>query len=141
MDISYHHVKGNALFKVNVEGQFDREASLKLCDTVAGELQSGSYRGVLIDLRDFECTVSGVDVYDVSSRLAQHFAWRRQRTALLLDQHHDRADRTRELSDLMELCAQNRGVPLRAFNDAEAAAAWLRGEDAAESDNLSAAPE
>jgi hypothetical protein len=123
MDISYRLIRGAELIKVTVTGEFDRQATEEACATLATKVRKTEPNGVLLDLRDFGCDLSVAEVYGVCSDLTefQPLYWRR--IAVLVD--GDAADRKFDLADFMSLCGRNRGLPIRAFTDKDAAVAWL----------------
>lgn len=124
MDASYHRVQGTHLLKANIYGRFDRRATMGLCVAVADEIRRIECRGVLLDLRDFDCDISPTGVFDVCSRLAELLPFYQRRMAVLVDNAgHPRAF---ERADFLALCAKNRGLPIEAFTSEDEAVSWLR---------------
>ncbi len=126
MEVSYRLIRSEEIIKVNVTGEFDREATKETCAKLAESVRDMNAAGVLLDLRDFKCDMTVTDVYEVCRELAEFLPFRRRRMAVLVDE--DCRNQKFDLADFLALCGQNRGLPIRAFTDKESAAQWLESE-------------
>ena len=106
-------------------GSFDLIASKSALKAVAREPGFTVQNEVLLDLRDIKCQMSTFDIFE----LAQHMAYpnpaldTNRKIAVLV---------TGQLSfnhaHFLELCANNRSVNVRAFDEYEAADEWLHAD-------------
>lgn len=106
-------------------GSFDLIASRSALKSVAREPSLNAQNEVLLDLRNIKCQMSTFDIFE----LAQHMAYpnpaldTNRKIAVLV---------TGQLSfnhaHFLELCANNRSVNVRAFDEYEAADEWLHAD-------------
>lgn len=113
------------LIVMNATGAFDLTASKLALKAVATEPSFDSQTEVLMDLRDINCQLSTVDIFG----LAVHMAFpnpaldTNKRIAVLVSGHL-----SFNHAHFFELCATNRNVNVRAFDDYDAADEWLHAD-------------
>lgn len=118
-------IHSRELIVVNAEGTLDRTASLRALRHLVSSTEHTERYEVLMDLRDAECDVSTLDVYELAAGMAwpQPMLPTRRKVAVLVSEGE-----AFDHASFLELCAGNRGMRIRAFTDADAAAAWLEAD-------------
>jgi len=103
-------------------GTIDLAASKSALKSLAADPRFHRNYEVLLDLRDSECELSVMDVYEI----ATYLAWpdpalpTRKKIAVLVSGH-----RAFDHAKFLEVCSTNRGVHVGAFEDYEKASEWL----------------
>lgn len=117
------------LMVVTANGTIDLENSKAAMKRLAADPDFDWSSEVLLDCRGIECELSTFDVFVLAISMAfPHPALPTyQRVALLVDKQspgHFAFDHAR----FLQLCAENRGVNIRAFENYQSADAWLMAE-------------
>ena len=112
-----------SLIVLTAEGQLDMAASKAALTTVAESSSHDVHAEVLLDLRESICTLSINDIYELASymassktRLPTH-----EKIAVLVDGKLEF-----DHAKFLALCAGNRGISIRAFDDFDIASEWLK---------------
>ncbi len=115
-------IQSRELIVVNAEGVLDLGASRRALRDLAASPERTEFYEVLMDLRDADCKLSTLDVYELAAAMAwpEPMLPTRRKVAVLVSEGEPF-----DLASFLELCAGNRGMRIRAFTDADAAAAWL----------------
>ena len=114
------------LLAMDAQGMLDlsaSKASLKLLAAAPGFDDSSE---VLLDLRDVECELSTTAIFALAEFMAlasTGLAAGRRITVLVGAHQHGHLAFNR--AQFLEFCADNRGLNMRAFEDANTADAWL----------------
>ncbi len=110
------------LIVMTSSGMIDLAASKSALKSLAADPEFDRHYEVLLDLRDSECELSAMDIYEIATCLA----WpdpalpTRKRIAVLVSGH-----RAFDHAKFLEVCSANRGVQVGAFEDYERASEWL----------------
>jgi hypothetical protein len=116
---------GRELVVISATGTFDFDGFKQAVARVAADPHYENCFETLFDLRDVECELSTVDIYEMAALLA----WpnpalpTRRKIAVLVS-----GERNFDRAKFLELCAANRGVELAAFLDIAEADDWLDAE-------------
>ena len=112
-----------SLIVLTAEGKLDMAASKAALTTVAESSSHDVHAEVLFDLRESICTLSINDIYELASymassetRLPTH-----EKIAVLVDGKLEF-----DHAKFLALCAGNRGISIRAFDDFDIASEWLK---------------
>jgi hypothetical protein len=103
-------------------GTIDLVASKSALKTLAADPEFDKHYEVLLDLRDSECELSVMDVYEI----ATYLAWpdpalpTRKKIAVLVS-----GQRAFDHAKFLEVCSTNRGIQVGAFEDYDKASEWL----------------
>jgi hypothetical protein len=122
---SHYRYPFQNLIIVDAEGTLDLPASKGLLKKLAADPTFDAQTEVLLDLRDVNCRMSTLDVYEIASFLA----WpdpalpTRKKIAVLVE---GRAEFDHAL--FLEMCTANAGVRLAAFDDYDKANDWLNAD-------------
>ena len=113
------------LIVMDLSGKLDLTASKIALKELAADPEFDAKTEVLLDLRDVDCEMSTVDIYD----LASYMAWpdpalpTQKKIAILV------AGRTEfDHAKFLEMCVRTRGPRVAAFQDYEKADEWLNAE-------------
>ena len=113
------------LIILDASGRLDLAASRNALKDLASDPEFDAKTEVLLDLRDVDCDMSTVDIYD----LATYMAWpnpvlpTQKKIAILV------AGRTEfDHAKFLEMCVRNRGPRVAAFLDYDQADDWLNAE-------------
>jgi hypothetical protein len=110
------------LIVMTSSGTIDLAASKSALKSLAADPEFDKHYEILLDLRNSECELSVMDVYEI----AKHLAWpdpalpTRKKIAVLVS-----GQRAFDHAKFLEVCSQNRGVQVGAFEDYEKASQWL----------------
>jgi hypothetical protein len=103
-------------------GMIDLAASKIALKNLAADPEFDKHYEILLDLRDSECELSVMDVYEI----ATYLAWpdpalpTSKKIAVLVS-----GQRAFDHAKFLEVCSTNRGVHVRAFEDYEKASEWF----------------
>jgi hypothetical protein len=106
-------------------GTIDLVASKSALKSLAADPEFDRRYEILLDLRDSECELSVMDVYEI----ATYLAWpdpalpTRKKIAVLVS-----GQRAFDHAKFLEMCSTNRGIQLGAFEDYEKASEWLNAD-------------
>ena len=110
---------------MDVSGKLDLPASRHALEELAADPEFDARTEVLLDLRDVDCEMSTVDIYD----LASFMSWpdpalpTQKKIAILVD------GRTEfDHAKFLEMCVRSRGPRVAAFQDYEKADDWLNAD-------------
>jgi hypothetical protein len=110
------------LIVMTSSGTIDLAASKSALKRLAADPEFDRHYEVLLDLRNSECEMSVMDVYEI----AKDLAWpdpalpTRKKIAVLVS-----GQRAFDHAKFLEVCSTNRGVQVGAFEDYEKASEWL----------------
>lgn len=110
------------LIVMTSSGTIDLAASKSALRRLAADPEFDRHYEILLDLRDSECEMSAMDVYEI----AKDLAWpdpalpTRKKIAVLVS-----GERAFDHAKFLEVCSTNRGVQVGAFEDYEKASQWL----------------
>ena len=107
------------LVKTTVDGLFSYEDSHEMLRRLATDPKFPDPYDVLIDLRQAPCRLSYVDVFHLVRDMEAYRSAFRNKVAVVV------ADPAFDTATFMELCAENRGLQVRAFTEIADAEAWL----------------
>ena len=113
------------LIVMTATGTLDLKSSKLALKSIADEPSFNEQTEVLLDLRDIKCQLSTADIFE----LAQHMTFpnpalaTNKKIALLVGGHL-----SFDHAHFLELCANNRGASLKAFDEYEFANKWLYAE-------------
>ncbi|MEP6701748.1 MAG: hypothetical protein ABJB04_02080 [Betaproteobacteria bacterium] len=113
------------LIVVDATGILDLAESKAALKKLAADPQFDATTEVLLDLRDVTCEMTTLDIYE----LASFMAWpdpalpTRRNIAVLVE---GRAGF--DHASFLQMCTANAGIRLAAFDDYDAANAWLNGD-------------
>ncbi len=121
------------LIVLDADGTMDLAASKAALQLLVTNPGFESSREVLLDLRGVECELSTADIFDVavfmSHTIAAHHV--SPRIAVLVAEHQH-GQLAFNKAQFLELCADNRGLNVRAFEDYKEADGWLSSHQADE---------
>jgi hypothetical protein len=104
------------------DGVLDLEESEQLLRDVVGASQPLEDFDILVDTRDAVSVLSATDLWFLADRLVRHPRTFAGRTAILCPS--ERFDH----ASFFALCAENKGIDMRAFTSYEEAMKWLTAE-------------
>ena len=110
------------LIVMTSSGTIDLAASKSALKRLAADPEFDRHYEILLDLRNSECEMSVMDVYEI----AKDLAWpdpalpTRKKIAVLVS-----GERAFDHAKFLEVCSTNRGVQVGAFEDYEKASEWL----------------
>ena len=110
------------LIVMTSSGTIDLAASKSALKKLAADPEFDRHYEVLLDLRNSECEMTVMDVYEI----AKDLAWpdpalpTRKKIAVLVS-----GQRAFDHAKFLEVCSLNRGVQIGAFEDYEKASEWL----------------
>ena len=114
------------LIVMNAAGTLDFDASTAALKLLVANPAFDASSEVLLDLRGVECEMSTTDIFDLAEFMALSNAAfaASKRIAVLVDDHrHGHLPFNK--AQFLELCTDNRGLNLRAFEDYKTADMWL----------------
>lgn len=121
MEIKLHVIRAGDFIRTTPTGHLDLAASKRLFARIATAVAGWQEYGILIDLREVgSVKLSAFDIWELAEGLREHGTVFRRKTAVLLPKHS-----TGERAELLRLCAENRGFPVRPFRSFEEAVYWL----------------
>jgi hypothetical protein len=117
------------LIVMDASGTLDLEASKAALALLVANPGFNASDEVLLDLRDVECEVSTTDLFEIAELMATSRAGfnTTKRTAVLVENHRN-GHLPFNKAQFLELCADNRGLNVHAFEDRRAADEWLSAE-------------
>lgn len=122
IDLHFHHIEADRLVRVDASGRVDLAASLKMAREIAAFHDSGAtHLPVLLDARSLQGRLTIVDIVELVKTLVADSARYKRKLALLV-----RDDDQQERARFLHLYSRNRGIPIDAFTDYEAAVKWLQ---------------
>ena len=112
-------IHANDFLQVTSEGTLDLEQSKKMLLQIAAISGSSVKHDIILDTRKALSVLTVADLYALASALNGYREDFRGKTALLcpFDRFSD--------AEFLALCAQNKGLRVRAFTEYEAAMTWL----------------
>ena len=118
----FHHIEADRLVRVDASGRVDLAASLKMAREIAAFRDTGAAQlPVLLDARSLQGRLTIVDIVELVKTLVADSARYKRKLALLV-----RDDDQQERARFLHLYSRNRGIPIDAFTDYEAAVKWLQ---------------
>jgi hypothetical protein len=110
------------LIVVDAKGVCDLPASKAALEKLAADPQFDSQTEVLLDLRDIECQMSTLDIYELAAFMAgpDPALPTRRKIAVLVDGRSEF-----DHASFLQMCTANSGIRLAAFDDYDAADDWL----------------
>ena len=112
-----------SLMVLTADGQLDIAASKATLKAVAESSSHSEHAEVLLDLRETNCSLSISDIYELATYMASPKTGlpTHEKIAVLVDGaiEFDHAK-------FLALCAVNRGISIRAFDEYDAADDWLK---------------
>ena len=117
------------LIVMTADGTLDLAASKLALKSIVADPGFDSRSEILLDLRDAKCVMSMTDIY----QLAEHMAFpysalpTRKKIAVLINKH-SAGHLAFNHAQFLELCADNRGLNVHAFEDYQIADEWLNAE-------------
>jgi hypothetical protein len=124
VETKYRVFPAKEFIKGTAEGAFDLEDSKRALKGLVDKFCFPRHFDMLMDLRDAECELSVADVFELTQWMARHRPSLQHRIAVLVP-GGDAFDK----AGFLELCAENRGLRVRAFEDPSEAEEWLGVED------------
>lgn len=118
--VKHETLDGKEFIKARATGEFDLEASKEALRTLLAHPRFSKSCDILIDFRDAECDLSMADIYEIVQFLALHRQALFGRLAVLVS-----GDSDFDMAGFLELCAENRGLQVKAFLDLSEAEKWL----------------
>lgn len=119
MPVDIKIIRPREFIRTNIEGEIDLEQSKKMLLDISDIANPPSDYDILIDSRKAKYKLSTVDLYSLAVELCRHKEFFRKHIALLVKKKFFNE------AEFLELCSQNRGVRLEAFNSYEDALEWL----------------
>lgn len=110
------------LIVMTTSGTIDLDGSKAAFKSLAAEPEYRASYEILLDLRDSECELSPMDVFEI----ATYLSWPdpalppRQKIAVLVS-----GQGAFDHAKFLEMCSTNRGIKVHAFEDYEKASEWL----------------
>ena len=113
------------LIVMTATGTLDLVASKAALKSIVADSNFDARCKVLLDLRDIDCAMSVTDIYELAVHMAApNPALPTNKKIALLVAGHAAFDHAR----FLEMCAGNRGLKMRAFEDYETADQWLNAD-------------
>ena len=120
MPIDLKIVPAREFIRTKANGEFDLEGTKELFLSVFSKMKDANVSEVIMDVRDASTKMTAFDIYELLSVLDHVGSWSSWKIAIV-NRPKDDFDRAK----FFELCAQNRGYQVGAFQDFEEAVAWL----------------
>ena len=120
MPIDVKIVPAREFLRTNTKGEFDLEGTRKVFLSIFEKMKEAEVSEVVMDVREASAQLSAFQIYELVSVL-EHVGCRRTWKIALVLSRKDEFDRAK----FFELCAQNRGYQVGAFQDFEEAVTWL----------------
>ena len=120
MPIDLKIVPAREFIRTKANGEFDLEGTKELFLSVSSKMKDTNVSEVLMDVRDASTKMTAFDIYELLSVLDHVGSWSSWKIAIV-NRPKDDFDRAK----FFELCAQNRGYQVGAFQDFEEAVAWM----------------
>ena len=114
---------------MNAAGTLDLAASKTALNLLVANPGFETSREVLLDLRGVECEMTTADIFEIAACMALPASSppTTRQIAVLVDTHQH-GHLPFNAAQFLELCADNRGLNLRVFENHETANAWLNPE-------------
>ncbi len=106
--------------QATLRGRVGLVESREILRQMTTEMGQARASPILLDVRAVECNLSYPDIMALVAELRSHRAALLPKIAVLYDD-----ERQGETAQFLELCAGNRGYPIRAFTTCDAAVQWL----------------
>ncbi len=121
-------VSSDDLIVLTADGRIDLNASEAALEDLLTRLEGEPGRAVIFDLRGANCALTLGEVYELVNFLAVHSSKKTlyRKIAILIASEAHRAK-----ASFFTLCAENRGLEVKAFNAVKDVSKWL-GSDASE---------
>jgi hypothetical protein len=117
------------LMVVTADGTLDLAASKAALKSLAADPNFDSRCEVLLDIRGVECALSVTDIFAIAEHMASpHPALPTGKKIAVLVDGHWAGNTPLDHAQFLELCADNRGLNVRAFEDYQKADDWLTAE-------------
>jgi hypothetical protein len=113
-------VPAREFIRTKANGEFDLEGTKELFLAVFSKMKEANVSEVVMDLRELSTKMTSFDIYELLSVLDHMGSWSTWKIAIVYRPKDD-FDRAK----FFELCAQNRGYQVGAFQDFEEAITWL----------------
>ena len=113
-------VSAREFVRTNAKGEFDLEETKNLLLTVLSKMKDANIYDVMLDVREASSKMTGVEVLKLFTHL-HHLGSLSNRKIAIVYRPKDDLDRAK----MFEVCAQNRGYQVGAFQDFEEAITWL----------------
>ena len=120
MPIDVKIVPAREFIRTKANGEFDLEGTKELFLAVFSKMKEANVSEVVMDLRELSTKMTSFDIYELLSVLDHMGSWSTWKIAIVY-RPKDEFDRAK----FFELCAQNRGYQVGAFQDFEEAITWL----------------
>ncbi len=120
MPIDVKIVPAREFIRTKANGEFDLEGTKELFLAVFSKMKEANVSEVVMDLRELSTKMTSFDIYELLSVLDHMGSWSTWKIAIVYRPKDD-FDRAK----FFELCAQNRGYQVGAFQDFEEAITWL----------------
>lgn len=125
MKNQYRIIHAKELILVSSEGELDLNATKSALRELTSIPEYTELYELLIDLRGVDCNLSVTDIYDIASCLAwPDPALTTLKKIAVLVQPGEPFDH----AEFLELCANNRGMQIKAFSENTAAVDWLNSD-------------
>jgi hypothetical protein len=117
------------LIVMTAHGTVDLSASKAALKSLVADPGFDASPEVLIDLRDTDCDISVTDVFELVKHMALSIpALSQNHRIAVLVKRHAPANLVFNYAQFLELCADNRGLNIRAYGDYNHAIDWLDDE-------------
>jgi hypothetical protein len=120
MPIDVKIVPAREFIRTKANGEFDLEGTKVLFLSVFSKMKDANVSEVVMDVREASSQMTAFDIYELLSVLDHVGSWSAWKIAIV-NRPKDDFDRAK----FFELCAQNRGYQVGAFQEFEEAVAWL----------------
>lgn len=120
MRVKPQTLDGKQFIKASATGEFDLEASKEMLKMLLEDPAFSQPCDILIDLREAECELTVVDIFELVGFMVEFRPYFSRRIAVLVS-----GQDAFEKAHFMELCAENRGFDVQAFDELSEAEAWL----------------
>lgn len=121
--VKHEVIDGKEFIKVSATGEFDLEASRGALKELLEDPKFSKPCDILCDLSDAECALTVTDIFMLVQSMTEHRSAFQRKIAVLVSSDHDF-----DKAKFMELCAENRGLQVQAFDEPAEAEAWLSEE-------------
>ena len=119
MPANIRFIHANDFIQVTSEGRLDLARSQEILLQIAAVTEFPSKHEIILDMRKVQSVLTVADLYGLASSLDSHRKDFAGKTALLCPPENF-SD-----AEFFALCAQNKGLRVRAFTEYEAAMNWL----------------
>ncbi len=119
MPIDVKIVPAREFIRTKANGEFDLEGTKELFLSVFAKMKDANVSEVIMDVREASSKLTAFEISELFSVLDQA-SWSALKIAIV-NRPKDDFDRAK----FFELCAQNRGYQVGAFQEFEEAVAWL----------------